>query len=283
MVLSSLCCIIITKEELMMQKILDKKQVKNVDFNCDLAQSFGVYRSGIEYQLLDYVSSVNISCGFHAGDPLSIKEALLRAKDKNVVVGAHIGFDDIQGFGYRPMDLSDDELDAIVTYQVGAIMSFAKSYGLEIEHVRPHGAMYVMAAKDFHFASVIAGAIKKCSDWLIYYGASGDVTAKVGEYINIPVAHEICLEKSYNVDGTIDFSAPDIENTNVSISRLKELLNNSQVMNNECGKTLVNVDTIHFTNRISNALDLVTQAREIIVPVSVNYKNACASGWVEEG
>ncbi len=265
----------------MMQEILEKKQIKNIDFNCDLAQSFGVYRNISEYRLLDYVSSVNISCGFHAGDPISIKEALLLAKEKNVVVGAHIGFDDIQGFGYRPMQLSDDEIEALVVYQVGALMSFAKSYGLEIEHVRPHGAMYTMAAQDFHFASMIAGAIKKCSEWLVYYGASGDVTAKVGEYVNIPVAHEISLEKSYNVDGTVDFSAKDIENTNVSIGRLKELLNNSQVMNNECGKTVVKADTIHFTNRISNALDLITQAREIITPLPVNYKNACASGWVE--
>lgn len=264
-----------------MQETLERKQIKNIDFNCDLAQSFGVYKNGAEEQLLDYASSVNISCGFHAGDPMSIKEALIKAKEKNIVVGAHIGFDDIQGFGYRPMDLSDDELDALVTYQVGAMMSFAKSYGLEIEHVRPHGAMYVMASRDFHFASVIANAVKKCSDWLVYYGASGDVTAKVGEYVNIPVAHEICLEKSYNVDGTIDFSAPDIVNTNVSIGRLKELLNNSQVMNNECGKTIVQADTIHFTNRIPNALELISQAREMITPVPVNYKNACASGWVE--
>ena len=140
---------------------------------------------------------------------MSIKEALLRAKEKNVVVGAHIGFDDIQGFGYRPMQLSDDEVEALVVYQVGALMSFAKSYGLEIEHVRPHGAMYKMAAEDFGFACAVAKAIKKCSEWLIYYGASGDVTAKVGEYVNIPVAHEISLEKSYNVDGTVDFSELD--------------------------------------------------------------------------
>ncbi len=264
-----------------MQQTLERKQIKNIDFNCDLAQSFGVYRNNSEYNLLDYVSSVNISCGFHAGDPATIKEAILAAKEKNVVVGAHIGFDDIQGFGYRPMDLDEDEIDALVMYQVGALMSFAKAYGLEIEHVRPHGAMYKMAAEDFTFAASVAKAVKKCSNWLVYYGASGEVTERVGEEINIPVAHEICLEKSYNDNGSIDFTANDIENTNVSISRLKELLNSSQVMNNACGKTIVKADTIHFTNRISNSLELITQAREIITPVPVNYKNVYASGWVE--
>ena len=264
-----------------MQQTLIRKQIKNIDFNCDLAQSFGVYKNVSEYDLLDSVSSVNIACGFHSGDPLSIKEALSAAKDRNLVVGAHIGFNDIQGYGNRPMNLSEEEIEALVMYQVGAIMSFAKTFGMEIEHVRPHGAMYEMAAKDFEFASSIAKAIKKCSEWLIYYGASGEITSRIADELNMQVAHEICLEKTYNVDGSIDFSAKDIENTNISISRLKELLNSSQVMNNDCGKTIVKADTIHFTNRISNAEELVKAAREIVTPVPVNYKNAYASGWVE--
>src|SRR5574344_1077449 len=108
-----------------MQNGLEKKSIKNIDFNCDLAQSFGIYKNSSEFYLVDYVSSVNISCGFHAGDPLTIKEAFLKAKEQNVVVGAHIGFDDIQGFGYRQMALDTDELEALVMYQVGAIMTFA--------------------------------------------------------------------------------------------------------------------------------------------------------------
>ena len=264
-----------------MQETLIRKQIKNIDFNCDLAQSFGVYQNSSEYDLLPYVSSVNISCGFHAGDPVAIKNALVAAKKRNIVVGAHIGFGDIQGFGCRPMNLSDEETEALVMYQVGAIMSFAKAFGMEIEHVRPHGAMYEMASKDFAFASAIARAVKKCSQWLVYYGASGEVTSRINEELNLPVAHEISLEKTYNVDGSVDFSAADIENTNVSISRLRELLSTSQVMNNDCGKTIVKADTIHFTGRISNSLELIRQAKELITPVPVNYKNAYASGWVE--
>ena len=264
-----------------MQEVLTRKQIRNIDFNCDLAQSYGVYRNTSEYDLLPYVSSVNISCGFHAGDPLSIKEALMAAKTRNIVIGAHIGFDDIQGFGNRPVNLTNEETDALVTYQVGAIMAYAKTLGMEIEYVRPHGAMYEMASKDYSFASAIANAIKKCSAWLIYYGASGEILSQLENEQNIQVAHEISLEKSYNPDGSVDFSAKDIENTNVSISRLKELLNSSQVMNNDCGKTVVKADTIHFTSRISNSLELIKQASEVITPVPVNYKKACASGWVE--
>ena len=96
-----------------MPEILEKKSIKNIDFNCDLAQAYGVYKNIQEYELLDYVSSVNISCGFHAGDPVTIKEAMLKAKEKNVAIGAHIGFNDIQGFGYRPVELKEDELEAL--------------------------------------------------------------------------------------------------------------------------------------------------------------------------
>ncbi len=264
-----------------MQENFERKTIKNIDFNIDLAQSFGIYKNKSEFDLLDYASSVNISCGFHAGDPLTIRDALLRAKEKNVVVGAHIGFDDIQGFGYRDMDLDEDEIEAVVIYQVGALMSFAKTFNMEIEHVRPHGAMYKRCASDFAFACSVAKAVQKCSKWLVYYGAAGEITEKTGELINIPVAQEICLEKMYNVDGTVNTIAKDCENTEMEISRLKQLLSSSQVSNIEGGKTVVTADTIHFTNRLSNSLELIKQAYDVIKPVPVNYKNACLSGWVE--
>lgn len=264
-----------------MQNVLEKKSIKNIDFNCDLAQSFGIYKNSSEARLLDYVSSVNISCGFHAGDPLTIKEALLSAKEKNIVIGAHIGFDDIQGFGYRKMDLASDELEALVMYQVGALMTFAKAYHMEIEHVRPHGAMYRQAAEDIEFSRTIAKAIKKCSQWLVYYGATGDNLAQVAEEENIQVAHEVHLEKIYDKDGNIDFSARDLENTNISVQRLKDLLQNSLVTNNEGGKTVVRANSIHFSNKLSNAKDLIIQARELVEPLPFNYMNAQKSGWVE--
>ena len=167
-----------------MQKVIDKKSIKNIDFNCDLAQAYGIYKNNLELEILDYVSSVNISCGFHAGDPVLIKESLLKAKEKNIVIGAHIGFNDIQGFGYRPTDLKDEELESIVIYQVGALMSFAKAYGLSIEHVRPHGAMYKMISEDFTKSCVVAKAIQKCSKWLVYYAPAGDITDRKSTRLN---------------------------------------------------------------------------------------------------
>ena len=177
--------------------------------------------------------------------------------------------------------LSAEETEAVVMYQVGAMMSFAKAYNLEIEHVRPHGAMYQQAAEDFNFACAIAKAVKKCSQWLVYYGAAGEITQKVGEYVNIPVAQEIHLEKNYNTDGTIDFSRKDVENIFGSVNRLKNYLLTGQIDNLAGGRTEIEADTIHFSNKIANAEALIRQSRDLIVPVPVNYKNACKSGWVE--
>lgn len=256
------------------------KKIKSLDFNCDLAQSFGVYKNDDEFKLLDYVSSVNIATGFHAGDPLTIKKALLAAKEKNIVIGAHIGFDDIQGFGNRAMNLSEDEIEALVVYQVGAIISFAKAYGLEIEHVRPHGAMYKLASEDFTFACAVAKAIKKCSQWLVYYGASGDVITKVGEFVKIPVAQEIKLDMIYTPAGAIDYTSDTTLSTDAAIRRLNNLLRTSQIDNNLRGFTGVDVDTIHFSGKFGNAIDLAKKANEVITPIPVNFNNVQASGWV---
>lgn len=264
-----------------MQEILEKKSIKNIDFNCDLAQAYGIYKNNNETEILDYVSSVNISCGFHAGDPVTIKEALLRAKDKNLVIGAHIGFNDIQGFGYRPVELKDDELEALVIYQIGALMSFAKAYGVSIEHVRPHGAMYKKASEDFSFSCAIARAIKKCSDWLVYYAPVGDITAKVADYTGIQVAQELCLEKTYNADLTIDYSKEDNTNNYELIKHFQHLIHNSQIRNNLGGISFAEVDTIHFSNKYKNSMDLIQQAYKILTPTPVNYNNAKVSGWVD--
>lgn len=252
------------------------KKVNSLDFNCDLAQSFGVYKNDNEYELLDYVSSVNIATGFHAGDPIAIKNAFLQAKEKNVVIGAHIGFNDIQGFGSRAMNLTEEETETLVVYQVGALMSFAKAYGLEVEHVRPHGAMYKLASENFTFSCAIAKAIKKCSQWLTYVGASGDILTKVGDFVKIPIAQEIKLNKFYNTDGTVDYRNNEITDVEFLSRRFQKYLQTSQLNNNSGGLTIINADTVHFS---SNSLELIKKASELITPKPVNYSKVEPSGW----
>lgn len=252
--------------------------VNTIDFNCDLAQCFGIYKNEQEFDLLDYVSSVNIATGFHAGDPIAIKNALLKAKNNNVVIGAHIGFNDIQGFGTRAMELSEDEIEAIVIYQVGALMSFAKAFGLEVEHVRPHGAMYQLASQDFTFSCSIAKAVKKCSQWLTYVGAAGDTIQKTGELVQLPIAQEVKLNKIYNSDGNIDYKAGEIKDLETLNRRLFKYLQSSQIENNLKGFSIVKADTIHFSGE--NSLELIKKAHELITPTPVNYSKVKSSGWV---
>ena len=258
------------------------KKVTSIDFNCDLAQGFGVYKNDEEFELLDYVTSVNIATGFHAGDPVTIKNALLKAKEKNVVIGANIGFNDIQGFGMRPMALTEEETESIVIYQVGALMSFAKAYGLEVEYVKPHGAMYNIASENFTFACNIAKAVKKCSQWLTYVGAAGDVTTKVGEFVQIPIAKEIDLTKNYTPEGTINYKAGEVQDFEMLSRRLNRYFHYSQIDNTAGGTSFLEADTMHFSTNIGkdHAIKLIKKAGEIITPKPVNYSKVENSGWV---
>lgn len=267
-----------------MQEVLEKhnnKQKRNIvmDYNSDLAQGFGIYKNNKEFDFLDYVSSVNISAGFHAGDPVTIREALLKAKEKNVVIGANIGFNDIQGFGMHAMNLSEEEIEALVIYQVGALQSFAKAYSLEIEFVRPHGAMYNLAEENFEFSCSIAKAIKKCSKWLSYVGAASENLIKVGETIELPIVSEIELNKTYAKNGLIDRTVADITDYNVLSKKLYKLLQYKQI-ENIAGETMnLSVNTIHFaTDDIS--LRLLKEANSMALGTPVNFARAQESGWV---
>lgn len=258
----------------------NKRAVLNIDFNCDLAQSWGVYKNNDEEKLLDYVSSVNISAGLHAGEPLSIRKALLKAKEKNLAIGAHIGFPDIQGFGNREMKLEDEELEAIIVYQLGAIKTFAKAYNLEIEHVRPHGAMYKKAIEDFDFSLKIAKAIKKVDKWLIYYGGVCENLDRVESEANIRVAREIVLNMPFDIDGKMILDKTEITNIDFCIQRLEKLLKNSDVKTIDGSYVNVKFDTIHFNSKSNISLELAKRANAIIKPHAVNYNNAIETGWI---
>lgn len=253
---------------------------KKMDFNSDLAQEFGVFKNELEYELLNEVSSVNISCGFHAGDPVSIRRALIACKDKNVAIGAHIGFCDIQGFGYRPMELDEDEIEAVVLYQIGALASFAKTYNLNIEHVRPHGAMYKMAAENLNFSMAIAKSIQKFDKWLTYYGASGETLEKVAESTGIVIAREIHIDKSYDQEGNIEWDKTEQIPAEASINRIRTILHSGQMKLSSGAFIPVGCDTIHFNSKSQNSIELVKKAKELITPTPCNYNKVEASGWV---
>ena len=255
-------------------------QTKHIDFNIDAAQGFGIFKNNKETELLDYVSSVNISCGFHAGDPLLIREYLLKCKEKNLTIGAHIGFNDIQGLGYRPMELTPEEIEAIVIYQIGALASFAKSYNLVIDHVRPHGAMYKIASENYDFSLAIAKAIQKFDKWLNYTCLDNEILEKVSSETGIVVNRELFIDKTYTQEFKIDWENKTYINEDDALNRIRTVLHSSQIKIGNGMFMPVKTDTIHFDTKNPNITQLLRKSNEIVKPTPPNYNKVETSGWV---
>ncbi|PRS13344.1 LamB/YcsF family protein [Bacillus pumilus] len=174
-----------------------------VDINCDLGESFGQYTIGSDEQILEYVTSANIACGFHAGDPTVMRKTVRMALDKGVQIGAHPGLQDLVGFGRRPMAISAEEAYDLVVYQIGALSAFLKAEGGTMQHVKPHGALYNMAAKNTELSESIAKAVYHVDPSLVLYGLSGSELALAGERMGLQVAHEVFSDRTYQADGTL--------------------------------------------------------------------------------
>ena len=255
-------------------------RVDKIDFNADGAQSFGVYQNDTERDVIAKVSSVNVSCGFHAGDPMTIKETLLFCKEHNIAIGAHVGYQDLQGFGYRPMDLSEEETEAMVLYQVGAVASFANSYSLSVEHVRLHGAMYMRAAQDLDFAVAVAKAVKKFDKWAILYLSYGKIAQEVENIVEINVAKELLIDKAYDADGNFTEPSKPLD-TDILLNRIRTCMYSGKIKIGGGEFLDMKCDSIHFDSKSPKTSELLDKAREIVVPSPYNYNKACMAGWSE--
>ena len=176
--------------------------MKIVDMNSDLGESFGNYKLGMDDKILEIVTSANIACGFHAGDP-SVMQKTVALAVKNVALGAHPGYPDLVGFGRRKMDIAPSDVYNMVVYQVGALAAFAKAAGTRLQHVKPHGAMYNMAAKNAKLAEAIAQAVYDVDKDLILYAQGGTESIKAAEKIGLRTASEVFADRSYQDDGTL--------------------------------------------------------------------------------
>lgn len=174
-----------------------------IDLNCDMGESFGAYIMGNDEEVMDTISSANIACGFHAGDPVIMRKTVKLALEKGVAIGAHPGFQDLSGFGRREMVISPSEAYALTVYQIGALYGFVQAEGGSIQHVKPHGALYNMAAQDASLAEAIAEAVYKVSPELILYGLAGSELVKAGKRIGLLTANEVFSDRTYQCDGTL--------------------------------------------------------------------------------
>lgn len=174
-----------------------------IDLNCDMGESFGAYKMGTDEEILNYITSANIACGFHAGDPTTMRKTVTMALERNVGIGVHPGLPDLVGFGRRTMDISPQEAYDLIVYQIGAVHAFTKAEGGKLQHVKPHGALYNMAAKSPSLSEAIAEAIYKVDPELILFGLAGGELVKAGKKIGLRSASEVFSDRTYQEDGSL--------------------------------------------------------------------------------
>ena len=177
--------------------------MKFIDLNSDLGESFGPWKMGDDAEMLAIVTSANVACGFHAGDPSGILRTLKAAKSNNVRVGAHIGYRDLVGFGRRNMDPTDAELTGDAIYQIGALQGLAKAAGTRVVYVKPHGALYNTIAHDMRQAKAIIEAIKAINSALVLMALSGSPLVSFARQAGLNVVSEAFADRAYSSDGTL--------------------------------------------------------------------------------
>lgn len=183
--------------------------MREIDLNCDMGESFGPWRMGADEALLDFVTSANVACGYHAGDPPTIERTVQLALDCGVAVGAHPAYPDLQGFGRRSMRLSPDELESILLYQVAAVHGITRALGGTLHHVKLHGALYNDAATDVELAHAAIRAVQRLDERLILYALAGSAMAHQAKQDGLRVVEEAFADRRYNADGTLqDRSIP---------------------------------------------------------------------------
>jgi UPF0271 protein len=195
-----------------------------VDLNCDMGESFGAYSIGADDAVLPYVTSANIACGFHGGDPRVMRETIARATDHGVAIGAHPGFHDLAGFGRRNIDVTPQEAYDLVVYQVGALLGFAMAAGVPMQHVKAHGALYNMAAARADLAAAIARAVRDVDRRLVLFGLPGSHLISAGEAEGLAVANEAFADRGYMSDGSlVSRRRPDAFVTDVNEASVRAL------------------------------------------------------------
>jgi 5-oxoprolinase (ATP-hydrolysing) subunit A len=236
-----------------------------IDLNCDLGESFGTYTIGQDEEMMKFVSSVNVACGFHAGDPLVMKQTVTNALSHNLKIGAHPGLPDLQGFGRRMIQVTPKEAYALVQYQIGALLAFIKAQGGKLSHVKPHGALYNMAAKDSDLAESIAKAVYDVDPGLTLFGLSQSELTKAGEEIGLHVSHEVFADRTYQSDGSLTpRSLPNavLHDENEVEKQVLRMVEKQEVVSTDGEVLSIKADTICLHGDNTAALNLAKRLYE---------------------
>jgi len=247
-----------------------------IDLNSDLGESFGAWTMGMDGDVMNHISSSNIACGWHAGDSEVMLRTVRAAKAKNVAIGAHPGYPDLVGFGRRNMTCTPDEVYAYTLYQTGALMGICASEGVELQHVKPHGAMYNQAAKDPKLASAIARAVKNLGGKLILMGLASSAFEAAAAEQGIPFAAEAFADRGYMPDGSLvprDKPGAFIHDPDEAAARMLKLVREGTIETPD-GQTLkLRAHTICMHGDSSEAVKMAEVVKATLEKNGVAVKN----------
>ncbi|MED4073748.1 5-oxoprolinase subunit PxpA [Priestia endophytica] len=249
--------------------------MNRVDLNCDLGESFGAYRIGNDEEILDFVTSVNVACGFHAGDPSVMRKTVELAAQKGVQIGAHPGLQDLIGFGRRNLSITAQEAYDIVVYQIGALDGFLKAEGLGMQHVKPHGALYNMAAKDRNLSRAIVKAVYNINADLILFGLAGSELIKAGKEIGLRTASEVFADRTYQSDGSLTARSEKnalIENDDEALAQVVRMVKEGKVKSQQGVDVSLQADTICIHGDGAHALEFARRIQKSLTTSEIEVK-----------
>lgn len=238
--------------------------MKAIDLNSDLGESYGAYTIGNDQEVLKYISSANIACGFHAGDYNVLMETVKRAAGLGVSIGAHPGFPDLAGFGRRDMSMSPEEIYNLVVYQLGAIQAAATVYWSHVHHVKPHGALYNLASKDVVVATAIAEAVYAVNPKFVLFGLAGSELVRAGEKVGLRVAQEVFADRTYQPDGTLtprSHANAMIHDADLAVERVLRMVTEGKVTAVDGQDISIQADTVCVHGDEPEALEFVRKLR----------------------
>jgi 5-oxoprolinase (ATP-hydrolysing) subunit A len=233
--------------------------MRTIDLNCDMGESFGAYSIGADAEVMASISSANIACGFHGGDPMVMRRTVRLARDAGVAVGAHPGLPDLVGFGRREIRVTAQEVEDLVLYQIGALAAIAQSEGVRLRHVKAHGALYNMAARDRALADAIARAVRACDSSLILFGLPASELIRAGEAAGLPVASEGFVDRAYEADGSLtprSRSGSVIHDVDTVVRRAVRMVEEERVTAADGSEIPLHIDTLCIHGDTPGAAEL---------------------------
>jgi UPF0271 protein len=246
-----------------------------IDINCDMGESFGAYRLGRDLEVMDYISSANIACGWHGGDPMVMEQTVRLAKEKGVAVGAHPGYPDLLGFGRRHLDCTLEEIENYTLYQIGALAAFARAHGLSLQHVKAHGALANLAFVNLEVSKAIARALRLFSRDLIFVTMAGTVMVQAAQEVGVRFAEEVFADRVYNPDGTLQsrkIPGAVIHDPEKAARQALRMVQEGCVMAHDGTRVKVNPQTVCVHGDNPGAIAILQRIRDELRKASIAVK-----------